>query len=272
MDLRQHDPLHGRGRADPAPAQLRSQRHRGPLLLGDRAEERGAALGRDRGWGDPRRCHPGRAAAGSPSSAASSASRSSSATTPSTTRIGRRPSSARSPFADLREGKVTLPLLLALKRSHERRARGRSRSLLKSARATRLGEASLGHRAHCRCSDLAPGLEDLVDQRYRGVEDTNAPRRRARGPRGHDAIAAVPRRIKPSAICSSARSSPSHARSLAFAPSTPRRASHRVSRSHGSVQCETGAGAALARARHPASCHWRFLAGGRERPVALAAW
>ena len=62
VDLRRHDPQHGRGRAAPAPAQLRSVGHRGALLPGDRAQERGAALRGVRVGRDPRRRDARRAA------------------------------------------------------------------------------------------------------------------------------------------------------------------------------------------------------------------
>ena len=62
VDLRRHDPQHGRGRAAPAPAQLRSVGHRGALLPGDRAQERGAAVRGLRVGLDPRRRHARRAA------------------------------------------------------------------------------------------------------------------------------------------------------------------------------------------------------------------
>ena len=66
------------------------------------------------------------------------------------------------PYGDLREGKVTLPLLLALKRctASEREAVG---SLLKAVSLSAEPEAA-GAR------DLAPAIE--VVKRYRGVEDT----------------------------------------------------------------------------------------------------
>jgi octaprenyl-diphosphate synthase len=81
------------------------------------------------------------------------------------------------PCADLREGKVTLPLLLALKRctAAEREA---ASALLKTAgrrAAVLLAEGVSDPEQVLSDEDLAPVL-DLV-RRYRGIEDTN---RRAR--------------------------------------------------------------------------------------------
>jgi octaprenyl-diphosphate synthase len=71
------------------------------------------------------------------------------------------------PNMDIREGKVTLPLLLALKRctSAEREAVA---MLIKSA--SRMTDLGAGTQAASGSSDLAPVL-DLI-ARYRGVEDT----------------------------------------------------------------------------------------------------
>lgn len=68
------------------------------------------------------------------------------------------------PFDDLREGKVTLPLLLALKRcTHAER--GAVAALLKTAARNELAEESAREEL-----EITPALE--VIQRYRGVEDT----------------------------------------------------------------------------------------------------
>jgi octaprenyl-diphosphate synthase len=73
----------------------------------------------------------------------------------------------KNPNADIREGKVTLPLLLALKRctSSEREAVA---ALIKSA--SRTTDPGADRRAESEPLDLAPVL-DLI-ARYRGVEDT----------------------------------------------------------------------------------------------------
>jgi len=81
------------------------------------------------------------------------------------------------PCADLREGKVTLPLLLALKRCAAAEREGAA-ALLKSAgrRAAALSAEGVSDPDQVLSDeDLAPVL-DLV-RRYRGVEDTD---RRAR--------------------------------------------------------------------------------------------
>jgi octaprenyl-diphosphate synthase len=90
------------------------------------------------------------------------------------------------PYTDVREGKVTLPLLLTLKRSTVAE-REQIFGVLKSAAA--LADTPPGGDAAAPGLDLAPVLE-LVD-RYRGVEDT-VRRAREHIDRAEAAIAAFP--------------------------------------------------------------------------------
>jgi octaprenyl-diphosphate synthase len=77
------------------------------------------------------------------------------------------------PYTDLREGKVTLPLLLAIKRSSEAERAGLAATLKTAARrmAELSVEGAIDVEQVLTRTELAPVLE-LVE-RYRGVEDTN---------------------------------------------------------------------------------------------------
>jgi octaprenyl-diphosphate synthase len=74
-------------------------------------------------------------------------------------------------FADLREGKITLPLLLALKRCSAAE-RDAIASVLKSA--ARLAELAAAHAGSEPIADAALDMEPVLDaiQRYHGVADT----------------------------------------------------------------------------------------------------
>ena len=137
-------------------------RHRGALLPGDRAQERGAVVRSVRVGRDPRRCDARRAA---PARRVRPRAR---ARVPAARRRarlrgsrGRVSASART--RDLREGKVTLPLLLALKRcsAAEREAVG---SLLKAVSRSADPDAADAQ------LDLSSAIE--IVRRYRGVVDT----------------------------------------------------------------------------------------------------
>jgi octaprenyl-diphosphate synthase len=80
----------------------------------------------------------------------------------------------KAPFTDVREGKVTLPLLLALKRSLPAEREAVSGALKTAARRSAELEAEGQHSPErvLEASELAPVLE--IVERYRGVEDTNA--------------------------------------------------------------------------------------------------
>jgi octaprenyl-diphosphate synthase len=74
-------------------------------------------------------------------------------------------------FADLREGKVTLPLLLALKRASAAEREAIACVLKGAARLAELGAASPGSESPASGElDLAPALDAIA--RYRGVADT----------------------------------------------------------------------------------------------------
>jgi octaprenyl-diphosphate synthase len=74
-------------------------------------------------------------------------------------------------FADLREGKVTLPLLLALKRASAAEREAIASVLKGAARLAELGAASPGSESPASGElDLAPALDAIA--RYRGVADT----------------------------------------------------------------------------------------------------
>jgi octaprenyl-diphosphate synthase len=77
------------------------------------------------------------------------------------------------PWTDLREGKVTLPLLLALKRCGDGERAAVAALLKSAARRWSSLEAEGGRAADgvLDARELAPALE--IVERYRGVEDTN---------------------------------------------------------------------------------------------------
>ena len=235
VDLRRHDPPHGRGRAAPAPAQLRPVGHRGALLRGDRAQERGAAVAR--------RASRARSSAASraPSGAGSR-------------EYGRELGLAfqlRDDALDYEDREADLG-----KRPLRRPARGQG-----DAAAPARAEALHGGRARgggvaaqerCRAAradpdgrrrarlDLAPAIE--VVRRYRGVEDTVAPRRKstraARAPRSLPSPMEAPR-----ATCSPLPSSRSSATARR---SRFRLAPHRSREILPCIDSRSTAGAALA--------------------------
>jgi octaprenyl-diphosphate synthase len=75
------------------------------------------------------------------------------------------------PYTDLREGKVTLPLLLALKRASPAEREAVASVLKGAARLAELGQAAGGaERGEADGLDLAPALAIVAS--YRGVDDT----------------------------------------------------------------------------------------------------
>jgi octaprenyl-diphosphate synthase len=75
------------------------------------------------------------------------------------------------PYTDLREGKVTLPLLLALKRATPAEREAVASVLKGAARLAELGQATAGgEQGDADGLDLAPALAIVAS--YRGVDDT----------------------------------------------------------------------------------------------------